>query len=185
MHHKSFFFTNSPLWRKKQHVFNQSLAPELASWIHETGSLTQRLRRDYNNPIMVKLLFHYWRKPFLNESLLLKLPTQQFCLIREVVLQDCNAQALILARTVLPPATIKIAQRNLSHLGTRPLGEVIFAYPYLMRLQSEITCIQSLQWRKDLLQQLPLEPSTWGRRTMYAIKHQPLLVSEFFLDKVL
>lgn len=153
---------------------------QLLSWLNESGSLTKRLRGSYGNSLSVQILFHQWKPAFVDESRLLQMPLRRYQLIREVLLH-ANGQPLILARTVLPEATIRIAHRNLSHLGTRPLGEVIFAYPDLERRSREFTLTDNSVWSQAAAQRFPLTQSVWGRRTVYAIHHQPMLVSEFFL----
>lgn len=92
-----------------------------------------------------------------------------------------GSQPLILARTVLPEETIRIAHRNLSHLGNRPLGEVIFAYPDLERRRREFALLTNKHWSSAAQAAFPLDDEIWGRRTLYAIHQQPLLVSEYFL----
>lgn len=92
---------------------------------------------------------------------------------------------LVLARTVLPAATIRIAQRNLSHLGTRPLGEVIFAYPDLELRRRDFCLANERNWSDSIKTEFGLDHALWGRRTLYAIHRQPLLVSEFFLPAML
>jgi chorismate--pyruvate lyase len=92
---------------------------------------------------------------------------------------------LVLARTIIPQKTVRSAQHNLSHLGNRPLGEVIFSYPKLERLALEIAKIPTNTWNPAIRQQAQIEQALWGRRTIYAINHHSLLVSEFFLPEIL
>lgn len=157
---------------------------DLLSWLDERGSLTKRLRSIYGSELSVQILFHAWKPAFIDECRLLNIPTHRYQLIREVLLH-ADGKPLILARTVLPEATIRIAHRNLSHLGTRPLGEVIFAYPDLERRLREFTYTTNNPWSKSALLHYSLDEAIWGRRTVYAIHHQPLLVSEYFLPDLL
>ena len=154
------------------------------SWADEKGSLTHRLRQFYGSAVTVDILFHRWKPAFLSERKLLQLPHQQFNLVREVLLH-ADGKPLILARTILPKQTIKVAKRNLSHLGTRPLGEVIFSYPKLERLDLNVCCIHNTEWRKELTENVSVEEIVWGRRTVYAIQKQKMLVSEFFMPAAL
>lgn len=181
MSSKSHLLIRQAIW--KQRIWpNQSNQPTqgLASWLNETGSLTKRLRNTYGTQLSVQVLHHQWRPTFIDESRLLASCDQRFHLIREVLLY-AGAQPLILARTVLPQETIRIAQRNLSHLGTRPLGEVIFAYPDLERRRREFALMTPNLWSVAARERFPLDANLWGRRTLYAIHQQPLLVSEYFL----
>ncbi len=161
-----------------------SLPDEVASWVYEAGSLTARLRCFYKDAFAVNLLFHQWQPAFIDETRQLHQSSRQYYLVREVQLH-ADGLPLILARTILPEKTIKIARRNLSHLGTRPLGEVIFSYPGLERLQLEVSTVQPGQWGRKLAANILPSGEVWGRRTVYAIQQQPLLVSEFFLPGAL
>ncbi|WP_031435136.1 chorismate--pyruvate lyase family protein [Methylomarinum vadi] len=180
MPNNSFLFKQEPCWKPNHPGLRHALPQAVGSWVYEAGSLTKRLRGFYGDSFAVKILFHQWRPAFLSECKQLHLPHQQYGLVREVLLH-ADGKPLILARTILPTNTIKIAKRNLSHLGTRPLGEVIFSYPDLERRQLDICSIKPNDWSSDIRQLVKIEETIWGRRTIYAIKKQPLVVSEFFL----
>ncbi len=184
MHKNSFLFTQEPHWKKKHLGLKQNFPVNIHSWIYETNSLTRRLRKTYGHAFAVEILFHRWKPAFLSECNLLNLPYQQFNLVREVLLH-ANGTPLILARTILPEHTIKIAKRNLSHLGTRPLGEVIFSYPKLERLELNTSCVPYSLWTQDLTNKVDVAQEVWGRRTVYAIQKQKMLVSEFFMPGAL
>jgi chorismate--pyruvate lyase len=176
-------FNKEPLWQENRRGTSHQLPDSVQSWTYETGSLTQRLRAVYGNHVAVKVLFQHWRVPFLTERRVLKLPENRWCLTREVLLH-ANGKPLILARTIIPAATIKIAS-SLAHLGTRPLGEVIFSYPKLARIAMDVTLIKPTDWTSNALTAANIQQPLWGRRTIYAIKHQQMLVSEFFLPEIL
>ena len=180
MHKNSFLFTQDPPWRISHPGVKQILPLAVQSWVYEKNSLTRRLRYYYGNTVTVEILFHRWKPAFRSECKLLGLPHQQYNLIREVLLH-ADGKPLILARTILPEKTIKIAKRNLSHLGNRPLGEVIFSYPKLERIALNITSVKKNLWTKKLANKIPIKKDIWGRRTVYAIHKQQLLVSEFFM----
>jgi len=184
VHKNSFLFKQEPHWKKDHPGIKNSFPATVHSWIYESQSLTRRLRKVYGQSFTVEILFHHRRPAFLSECGLLKLPHQQYNLIREVLLH-ADGKPLILARTILPEKTIKIAKRNLSHLGTRPLGEVIFSYPRLERLALNISCIKPEHWTPGLIEKIAINGEIWGRRTVYAIHKQPLLVSEFFMPAAL
>lgn len=180
----SVLFTKEPLWLENQHGTRHKLPEAVQSWTYESGSLTQRLRATYGNAVAVNVLFQQWRVPFLTERKLLGLHEQRVCLTREVLLH-ANGKPLILARTILPAATIKVANRSLSKLGTRPLGEVIFSYPHLERIAMDVSLIKPNEWTSNALSIAHIKQPIWGRRTVYAIKHKQMLVSEFFLPEIL
>ena len=181
---KSCLFNCEPLWLENRQGLRHKLPNNVQSWTYESGSLTQRLRNFYGDAVAVKVLLQRWHKPFLSERCLLKLPEHQYCLTREVLLH-ANGKPLILARTIIPASTIKVVKSNLSHLGNRPLGEIIFSYPKLERIAMDVTLIDPSTWMQSALAEAGIDQPVWGRRTVYAIAHKQMLVSEFFLPEVL
>lgn len=180
----SYLFTRPPLWKTQPRGADSQPPAPLLPWLNETGSLTKRLRGVYGNTLAVKLLFHQWKPAFAEECQVLRVPHHRYHLIREVLLH-VGDKPLVLARTVLPEPTIRIAHRNLSHLGIRPLGEVIFAYPDLELRQRYFSSAQFNNWSTAVQGAFQVGQAAWGRRTLYAIHHQPLLVSEFFLPAMM
>jgi chorismate lyase len=181
---KSFLLNHEPEWHEHRRGSQHHLPEAVKSWTYEAGSLTQRLRDYYGNTIAVTILFHQWRTPFLSERRQLHLPPHRYGLTREVMLHS-NGKPLLLARTIIPEATIKVAHRNLAHLGTRPLGEVIFSYPDLERITMDLVLIKPTTWTTQAQQKANINQAIWGRRTVYAIQKRPMLVSEFFLPEIL
>lgn len=184
MANKSFLFKREPLWLENRSGTRHTLPENVQSWTYEPGSLTQRLRDYYGNAIGVKVLLQQWSTPFLSERRLLKLRENRYSLIREVLLH-ADGKPLILARTIIPAKTIKVAKSNLAHLGSRPLGEVIFSYPKLERIEMDVTLIDQPTWAPSAIAKANIDQPVWGRRTVYAIAHRQMLVSEFFLPGVL
>ena len=184
MSNKSFLFNREPLWLENRSGTRHTLPENVQSWTYEPGSLTQRMRDYYGNAVGVKVLLQQWNTPFLSERRLLKLHENRYSLIREVLLH-ADGKPLILARTIIPANTVKIAKSNLSHLGNRPLGEVIFSYPKLERIEMDVTLIEPQKWSRSICNEVSIDQAIWGRRTVYAIAHRQMLVSEFFLPGVL
>jgi chorismate--pyruvate lyase len=182
--YKSFLFKREPLWLENRPGIRHTLPENVQSWIYESGSLTQRLRDFYGDAIGVKILLQQWNTPFLTERKLLALPENKYSLIREVLLH-ADGKPLILARTIIPKITIKVAKSNLAHLGSRPLGEVIFSYPKLERIEMDVTLINSSTWKPSAIDAVNINQSIYGRRTVYAIAQRQMLVSEFFLPGIL
>ncbi|WP_150049435.1 MULTISPECIES: chorismate--pyruvate lyase family protein [Methylomonas] len=182
--HNSYLFLRSPRWSAGIGNAGSRAPAILQPWLQEQGSLTKRLRRYFGANVAVSLLFHQWQPAFVEECRQLAVPHSRYQLIREVLLH-ADGVPLVLARTVLPAATIKIAQRNLSHLGTRPLGEVIFSYPDLALTQRDFSLATAAQWSTAVRLRFLGEQAVFGRRTLYGIHRQPLLVAEFFLPEML
>ncbi len=184
MANKSFLFNREPLWVENRSGTRHTLPKNVQSWTYEPGSLTQRLRDYYGDAVGVKVLLQRWNTPFLSERRLLKLHENKYSLIREVLLH-ADGKPLILARTIIPAKTIKVAKSNLAHLGSRPLGEVIFSYPKLERIEMDVCLIPPTTWTQAAIAEGHIERPISGRRTVYAIAQRQMLVSEFFLPAVL
>lgn len=184
MYKRSVIFCRKPNWFRDRSGIKSSIPAEVSSWIYETSSLTQRLKKNCGINFRVKILNQQWIKPWPEEARILHLGMNRYALVREVQL-FCNRQPLIIARTVISPDTLKGAQRRLSSLGTRPLGEVIFTYPGLKRHRLDIVQINPVDWRQELGETLDIQQVVWGRRTVYGIASRKLLVCEFFLPTVL
>ena len=184
MSNKSSLYPKEPIWFCNRLKSRLNIPDNAASWIYESGSITQRLRDYYGSRVRVQVINNQWQRAFISESKLLKTPPGKYTLTREVLLYADDIP-LVLARTIMPKHTISTAHRNLSHLGSRPLGEVIFSYPRLERLALEITQVPVHSWRPSIQYMTQTTQPIWGRRTIYAIHHHPLLVSEFFLPAIL
>jgi chorismate--pyruvate lyase len=178
---KSYLFQREPRWIAPTSLQYQALPCTLKSWLHEDTSLTQRLRDEWGT-VRVHVLLECWHVPYLAERKRLQLPENRLCLVREVVLLSGNTP-LILARTIIPRATLMATHGNLAKLGTRPLGEILFSSPSLERQWLGVSHLLPDKWK---LTQSPfsVEKPLWGRLTRYSIKKQPMLVSEFFLPSL-
>lgn len=184
MSKSSYILNTEPKWQANHLGLRHYIPSVVQSWIYETGSLTQRLRDSVGGQLKVSVLFHDWHKPFIGEARILCLAHRHKTLVREVLLSVAD-QALVLARTIIPVETLKGEQRHLSKLGNRPLGEVIFSYPKLQRLAMDCSCVKKHCWSNNIKQQLGIDQPIWGRRTVYAIKGQKILVNEFFLPQLI
>lgn len=180
----SQLYSKEPKWFSNRPGLHHLIPATAKSWIYEPDSLTRRLRCCYGDALSVKILHQQWGSPFLSERTLLGLKHNQFSLIREVLL-FVDQTPLILARTIMPAHTLKGAQRILSRLGNRPLGEIIFAYPKLQRIEMDISLVEPKTWSAAIRKEFYISQEIWGRRTVYSIKHRQMLVSEFFLQGAL
>lgn len=175
-------FDKEPRWLADRPGRWQQMPEAVRSWVYEPGSLTARLRSGYGAKVAVKVLRQQWGKPLPSEGQLLKQPAWRYALIREVLLH-AEGVPLLLARTVIPAKTLT-AHADLSRLGTRPLGEVLFTHPDLERWQMDISKVALNGFTPLAIGLARIEGAIWGRRTVYALAGQEMLVCEWFLSSI-
>jgi chorismate--pyruvate lyase len=135
----------------------------------------------------VDLLSHANARPVRDERKALGLGECAYALIRQVTLL-CHGQAVVFARTVIPPASLTGKYRLLSRLGARPLGELLFTDKTMRRGEVEVAEFpvnHQLFRRSELTDAMVGQASIWGRRSLFYLADKPLLVSEFFLPRIL
>ena len=169
-------------WKPHSRFLRSTLPPKLCSWLLDTASLTLRLQQLCPGSFRVRVLSQTRGTPCIDEAQLLGMAGQQRAIIRQVQLL-CDGQPWIYARTVIPVTSLRGRLRRLAHLGTRPLGGMLFADPgmrsgtvQLARIRAGVALYAAAT---SGLQQPPAE--IWGRRSVFRIAGRPLLVSEIFL----
>ena len=178
-------YLSTPTWQAK-HPFFKCLAPKpLQHWLTNRDSLTHALICACPKKFSVKVLKEDWQKPTLSESQALNLKPNSLAFIRQVHLY-CGDQAWVYARTVIPQKTLRGELQKLTHLGTQPLGAILFANKHIQRGNIEIAKISS----KHKIHQTALmfsqnkSDQIWGRRSLFKIANNPLMVSEIFLPNI-
>jgi len=181
---RSELFLQPPRWVRVRHHGNRRIPPRIASWLFEAGSLTKRLRRVCGANFRVRLLRQDWCKPCADEARILRLAMGRRAVVREVALQR-GERPVVVARSVIPAQTLRGVDRRLARLGTRPLGEILFADPRLAKQSLELTEVRGACWRPKLRTHMELGARTWGRRSLYTLgRGHRLLVAEFFLPEL-
>lgn len=147
------------------------------SWLSETGSLTARLSSVFG-PVRVVVLYEGRGRLLSSERARLVRFSSGPVWVREVLLESAG-MPLLGARTVAPVATLEGVGAGFGRLGNRPLGELLFTHPAVVRGETQWTHLPPKHWR-------PNETACprWGRRTLYEVGGRPLLVNEFFLPIV-
>lgn len=158
----------------------RTLAPELRSWLLETGLLTQRLRVACGSSYHLRLVDQ--RVGFLSAELQALLEARaNTAFVREIEL-CCGPNAWVFAQTLVPDATLEL-HPWLAELGDSPLGETLAGIGGVERdaLEfAELSVTHPLIERA--LQGVELKPmSVWARRTCFRLRGRCLLVQEVFL----
>ncbi len=150
----------------------------LRDWLLDAGSLTKRLMAISDGKFRVQLLRQGYLPALAVERQELDLEQRHWPFVREVLLR-CHDVPWVFARTLIPTATLQGRARALTHLGTRPLGAVLFSDPQVRRGP---IAVSRLRANTLGIGGVP-NPELWGRRSLFYLAGMPLLVSEYFLPE--
>ncbi|MES9855829.1 MAG: chorismate lyase [Sedimenticola sp.] len=169
-------------WAEWPHLRYTGVSSAIRSWLRDTSSLTARLKVASRGNFRVRLLSQGWGRPLYSESKLLGMKAREIAVVREVELL-CDGLPWVFARTLIPASSLTGAARQLTRLGERPLGEVLFTHRQMRR---GVTEMAKLTTRHRLFSEATARldqrvESVWGRRTLFYLAGKPLLVNEIFL----
>ena len=176
---------NDARWLRESRLKAHALPPQVACWLLDRGSLTQRVIQSCHGKFSLQLLDQVWQRPLREESIMLGIDPQQWVLTRHVLLL-CDDTPWVYARTVIPRKTLSGRHRRLAHLGDTPLGAVLFADKDMYRGEVEVGQLhsgQSLYRQIEKVSPCCGEP-VWGRRSLFRLSNKPLLVYECFLSQI-
>jgi chorismate--pyruvate lyase len=174
--------TRATRWKPGQCLLRSHIPQGLSGWLLDTASLTMRLQRLCLGKFQVRVLSQAWGMPRIDEARVLQMKPGRLAIIRQVQLL-CDGQPRVYARTVIPVTSLRGKLQRLAHLGTRPLGGMLFADPGMQRGAVELARISRGQpLYQAATRHLRQHPAAiWGRRSVFRLSGRPLLVSEVFL----
>lgn len=169
-------------WKPNRQYLRSDIPRPLSSWLLDTASLTMRLQQLCTGEFRVRVLSQRTGRPTVDEVRALDMKADARAIIRQVQLL-CDGQPWIYARTIIPLSSLRGRLRRLVHLGTRPLGGMLFADPGMRRDTVELASIYKGQGLYAAATRgLKTRPArVWGRRAVFRIARRPLLVTEVFL----
>ncbi len=100
--------------------------PQIKNWLLDKQSLTKRLIERSSRSFHVRVDRQQWEHPLWNERRILGMPDPSVALVRTVHLL-VDEIPVVYARTVIPRSRLTGKYGGLGGLGSRPLGEVLFA----------------------------------------------------------
>lgn len=156
------------------------------AWLSDTGSLTRSIIASCDRGrFAVELVGQGVGSALPSEAALLEAAPGHPMLVREVRLR-CGRKAWVYARTLIPQRSLRGPAQALTHLGRRPLGEVLFSDPTTRRLRVEVARItprhRLFAGATVHIKHKPAE--IWGRRTLFDYSGERILVNEIFLPAV-
>jgi len=120
-----------------------------------------------------------------DETDLLFLSSNEPAFIRRSLLK-CDDQALVFARTVIPEKTLSGKNQQLTKLGEKPLGDILFNDETIYRTDMRYAKIPvNCKLHEEATKGLDIASELWGRQSLFYIEQQALLITELFLPAIL
>lgn len=143
------------------------------AWLEIDGSLTKALRNFTGISVRARLVHNGPRKPQADQRRLLALGAGRQVWLREVWLHAGAASTpCVYAQTLVPLAALRGRLRQITRLGSRPIGTQLFRGKHRVRRQSlQVACLPAHSPFAGL----------WARRSLLACGQQRILIMEILL----
>ena len=156
-----------------------------APWLRDHGSLTKRIQQR-SRDFKVRNVYNGLCKANRDEFDLLKVSRPQHIYARDVIL-FADDKPVVFAHSVVAAHHLYGIWHALQHLGSRPLGALLFSHPLVQRAPLSY---KALKPEHPLYRQaadvLEINPQRlWARRSVFTLHHASLLVTEVFLPDIL
>ena len=155
----------------------------LNDWLFDQGSLTQRLKQLCTDAFTVQLLCEGWQTLSADECQALNVTGNSCGWVREVFLCD-GQQPWVFARSVASQAELESSGFNISQLGTRSLGELLFSQQAFKRGVMHIRQLPCQQLPSIAQQHTSNQTHVWARRSCFKKDTLGVLVAEIFLPQL-
>ncbi|MEO8330981.1 MAG: chorismate lyase [Gallionella sp.] len=160
-------------------------ATDLAPWLRDRGSLTQRIQQRCAN-FAVRGVRIGLARIALDESALLGIAPQQLAYSREVFLY-ADGQPVVFAHSALAHEHLRRAWSAVRTLGNKPLGALLFAHPLVERKPLHYKALRDTHplYQRAVAELGDPPHRLWARRSLFLLHDAPLLVTEVFLPEIL
>ncbi len=162
---------------------NPTAVAALNDWLFDQGSLTQRLTQLCHSSFTVQLLAQGWQTLTDDECQALNIASSSCGWVREVFLCD-GTQPWVFARSVASQTELHDSDFDISQLGTRSLGELLFSHQAFSRGTMHICQISPLQLPLQAQQHATHTTQLWARRSRFQNQGLGVLVAEVFLPQL-
>jgi chorismate lyase len=156
-----------------------------APWMHDHGSLTKRIQQRCG-VFSVKNIYAGLSMANRDEIALLNIPRPQHIYTRNVFLY-ADGKPVVFAHSVVAAHHLHHAWHALQHLGSRPLGALLFSHPLVKRAPLRFKALKPGHplYRQAATVMETLPPRLWARRSVFTLHGASLLVTEVFLPNIL
>ena len=175
---------NTPISEPDWHLltsFSAAESPELLrGWLIDKNSLTARLKKLCDDNLSIDVVSQQIQIPRPSEIQLFPVQRGKRFFVRDVILIG-SGNPWVYARSILREETISGELSSLRQLGANPLGAWLFSQPSLHRGVMQIAMVQAEH--VPALDPILASDSMWGRRSMFFVLGEPILVTEIFLPR--
>jgi chorismate--pyruvate lyase len=171
--------------RNDWQIYSPAIEAAYSPWLHDHGSLTLRIRQRCEK-FHVQNVYNGLSLSSRDETDALQLPRRQNIYTRDVFLY-ADGKPVVFAHSVVAAQHLRGAWHTLQHLGSRPLGALLFSHPLVQRAPLRYKALKSRHpLYRHAVQALDSAPSQlWARRSVFTLHGTPLLVTEVFLPEIL
>lgn len=157
----------------------------LHPWLHDHGSLTQRIQQRCERFSVQPVRSGLARIAF-DEAAILGIAPHHLAYSREVFLL-ADGKPVVFAHSTTACEHLRSAWKAMSGLGNRSLGSLLFTHPLVIRQPLRFKALRSHHpLYRSATQTLGTAPDTlWARRSLFTLHGAPLLVTEVFLPQIL
>ncbi len=157
----------------------------LRPWLHDRGSLTQRIRQRCENFVVQPVHSGLAHIAF-DEAALLGVAPHKLAYSREVFLY-ADGHPVVFAHSACAKVHLRGAWSSIKGLGNRSLGSLLFTHPLVIRQPLHFKALQTRHplfcSASKVLTDVP--DRLWARRSLFYLHGAPLLVTEVFLPEIL
>ncbi|MCB6183282.1 chorismate lyase [Leeia sp. TBRC 13508] len=168
---------SDPVWTQARVI----ASPLAWRWLSSAGSLTWRLKQlSPNFAVTLMKSGHGFVLP--DEWASIALPKRQQVWQRDVCL-TLDDEPMVVAHSITSLTGVKQVWKSLYTLARRPLAEVLFTDPSVLRLPLSYARINPFHPLYQQVKQIDkhLSEPLWARRSIFVRNNTPLMVTEIFL----
>lgn len=161
-------------WHTQQNLQGQLTELE-ADWLFNEDSLTKRLTELSQQQFAVQVLLEEWQLLRADEYQKIAAPVDKKGWVREVFLTGCG-EPWVYARSVAMQTDLKNAEYDLTNIGKKSLGSILFIDKTFQR-----TPLEATRYPIELLPASHQYANLWGRWSSFVNDEVNVLVQEIFL----
>lgn len=165
--------------------FIPGIEPGYAPWLRDHGSLTRRIQQRCD-AFNVRNVYAGLAMANRDEVSLLNISRPQLIYSRNVFLYADN-KPVVFAHSVVAAHHLHQAWHALQHLGSRPLGALLFSHPLVQRAPLRFKALKpDHPLYRQAVGVMQVKPQRlWARRSVFTLHGASLLVTEVFLPDIL